>query len=179
MLRWAVAMAEVRRARRAAVTTIGPLVERSRASLNGIPDTAWRDPYLAGFMLTLITIVARIGCRDLQDHDLSLVQSQAWGEITGMDADLIGEDALTLSNSHPREFQHGCYSAMMVAIRLCNPGAVASIGYEPWQITEASPEADALMDDGRHIGTTLSPATGNWTDAFDTYIARLPLVKPA
>lgn len=178
MLRWAVAMAEVRRGRRAAVTTIGPLVERSRASLNGIPDTAWRDPYLAGFMLTLITIVARIGCRDLQDHDLSLVQSQAWGAITGMDADLIGEDALTLSNSHPLEFQHGCHSAIMVATRLCGPGAVASIGYEPWQVTETLPETDALIDDGRNLGTALSPATGNWADAFEAYIAGLPLVKP-
>ena len=99
MLRWAVAIAEARRGRRAAVTMIGPLVERSRAALNGIPDIAWRDPYLVGFMLTLITIVARIESRALQDDDLSLVQSQAWQAITGMDADLIGEDALTLSDS--------------------------------------------------------------------------------
>lgn len=178
MLRWAVAMAEVRRGRRAAVTTIGPLVERSRASLNGIPDFVWRDPYLVGFMLTLITIVARIGCHDLQDDDLSLVQSQAWGAITGMDADLIGEDALTLSNSHPREFQHGSYSAIMVATRLCGP-AVASIGYEPWQITETLLEPDAPADDDRTISTSLSPVTGNWTDAFDAYIAGLPLAKLA
>ncbi|MCB1392460.1 hypothetical protein [Nitrobacter sp.] len=176
MLRWAVAMAEVRRGRRAAVTTIGPLVERSRAALNGIPDIAWRDPYLVGFMLTLITIVARIENPDLQDHDLSLVQSQAWGAITGMDADLLGEEALTLSKLHPREFQHGSYSAMMVATRLCGP-AVASIGYEPWQVTETLLEPDASAADDSHISRSLSPATGNWADAFDTYIAGLPLAK--
>lgn len=68
MLRWAVAMAEIRRGRRAAVTTIGPLVERSRAALNGIPDIAWRDPYLVGFMLTLITIVARVENPGLPNH---------------------------------------------------------------------------------------------------------------
>jgi hypothetical protein len=177
MLRWAVAFAEVRKGRRAAVTTIGPLVERSRVALNGIPDIAWRDPYLVGLMLTLITIVARIESRDLQDSDLSLVQSQAWGAITGMDADLIGEDALTLSNSHPREFQHGCHSAMMVATRLCGAAAVASIGYEPWQLTDAAAGADPFVNDGHDMGTIPSPVTGNWGDAFDAYIAGLPLAK--
>jgi hypothetical protein len=175
MLRWAVAMAEVRRGRRAAVATIGPLVERSRASLNGIPDIAWRDPYLVGFMLTLITIVARIESRTLQDHDLSLVQSQTWRAITGMNADLIGEDALTLSNSHPREFQHGCYSATMVASRLCGAAAVASIGYEPWQ--EAVAGQNSFVDDGRNMSAASSPVTGNWGDAFDAYIAGLPLAR--
>jgi hypothetical protein len=91
-----------------------------------------------------------------------------------MDADMIGEDALTLSNTHPREFQHGSYSAMMVATRLCGP-AVASIGYEPWQVTDIPLETDA--SDGRNISTSLSPATGNWADAFDAYIAGLPLAK--
>ena len=170
MLRWAVALAEVRRGRRAAVATISPLVERSRTSLNGIPDIAWRDPYLVGFMLTLITIVARIESRALQDHDLSLVQSQTWKAITGMDADLIGEDALTFSNSHPREFQHGCYSATMVASRLCGAAAVASIGYEPWQDTvaaEGNPD-ERCMD---------ALATGSWADAFDAYIATLPSAR--
>ena len=170
MLRWAVALAEARRGRRAAVTTIGPLVERSRASLNGIPDIVWRDPYLVGFMLTLITIVARIESRALQDDDLSLVQSQAWQAITGMDADLIGEDALTLSGSHPREFQHGCYSATMVASRLCGAAAVASIGYEPWQ--DATP-AHPLIGDQRSM-ISLPDLAGNWAEAFDTYIAALP-----
>ena|SRR5690242_10976763 len=176
MLRWAVTMAEVRRGRRAAVSTIGPLVERSRISLNGIPDIAWRDPYLVGFMLTLITIVARIESRNLQDHDLGFVQSQAWGAITGMDADLIGEDALTLSNSHPREFQYGCYSATMVASRLCGSAAVASIGYEPWQETAPAEEYPFNGDD-RSVTSISNPVTGNWTDAFDAFIAALPSTR--
>jgi hypothetical protein len=176
MLRWAVTMAEVRRGRRAAVTTIGPLVERSRISLNGIPDIAWRDPYLVGFMLTLITIVARIESRNLQDHDLGVVQSRAWGAITGMDADLIGEDALILSNSHPREFQYGCYSATMVASRLCGSAAVASIGYEPWQEAASADEYPAIGDD-RGMTSISNSVTGNWTDTFDAFIATFPSVK--
>ena len=127
MLRWAAAMVDVRKGRRAAVAKIGPLVEQSRIHLNGIPETAWRDPYLVGFMLTLITIVARIESRTLQDRDLSVVQSQAWSAITDMDADLIGEDALTLSTSHPQEFQYGCHRATIVASRLCGTAAVASL----------------------------------------------------
>lgn len=176
MLRWAVAMAEVRKGRKAAVTTIGPLVERSRVSLNGIPDIAWRDPYLVGFMLTLITIVARIESRALQDHDLSLVQSQAWGAITGLDADLIGEDALTLSKSHPREFQHGCHRAMMVASRLCGASVVATIGYEPWH-EPVPPEEHFPAGDARGISATTNAAAGHWTDAFDAYVAALPLAR--
>lgn len=177
MLRWAVAFAEVRKGRKAAVTTIGPLVERSRTALNGIPDIAWRDPYLVGFMLTLITIVARIASRDLQGRDLRLVQSQAWGAITGMDADLVGEDAITLSNSHPREFQHGCLSAMLVATRLCGAAEVALIGYEPWQLMDATAEAGSLVNDNCDLGAVRHPATGNWSDAFDAYIVELPLAK--
>jgi hypothetical protein len=164
MLRWAAGMIEVRKGRRAAVATIGPLVEQSRARLNGIPDTAWRDPYLVGFMLTLITIVARIESRTLQDRELSVVQSQAWSAITDMNADLIGEDALTLSTAHSEEFQYGCHRATIVASRLCGTAAVISIGYEPWQ--DAINEHDA--------GTSFNPATGNWADAFDAYIAALP-----
>jgi hypothetical protein len=174
MLRWAVAMAEVRRGRRAAVATIGPLVEQSRVSLNGIPDIAWRDPYLVGFMLTLITIVARIESSALQDHDLSLVQSQTWRAITGMDADLIGEDALTLSNSHPREFQHGCYSATMVASRLCGAAAVASIGYEPWQDAVAVERHPSGDESSMYLLPNLA---GSWVDAFDAYIAALPAAR--
>lgn len=178
LLRWAVAMAEVRRGRRAAVQRIGPLVERSRVCLNGIPDTAWRDPYLVGFMLTLITIVARIESRNLQDHDLGIVQSQAWGAITGMDADLIGEDALTLSKSHPREFQHGCYSATMVATRLCGSAAVASIGYEPWQQPIVSAEEQIFAGDERDAISISNSLTGNWSDNFDAFVATFPSIKP-
>jgi hypothetical protein len=175
MLRWAAAMVDIRKGRRAAVATIGPLVEQSRARLNGIPDTAWRDPYLVGFMLTLITIVARIESRTLQDRDLSVVQSQAWSAITDMDADLIGEDALTFSTSHPQEFQYGCQRATIVASHLCGAAAVASIGYEPWQEAIVADE-HSLAGDER---LSSNPAAGNWTDAFDAYIAALPSAQPA
>lgn len=175
MLRWAAAMVDVRKGRRAAVAVIGPLVEQSRARLNGIPDTAWRDPYLVGFMLTLITIVARIESRTLQDRYLSVIQSQAWSAITDMDADLIGEDALTFSTSHPREFQYGCHRATIVAARLCGTAAVASIGYEPWQETTGADER-ALAGDER---LSFNPAAGHWTDAFDAYVAALPSAQPA
>lgn len=164
MLRWASAMMDVRKGRRAAVAMIGPLVEQSRARLNGIPDTAWRDPYLVGFMLTLITIVARIESRTLRDRELSVVQSQAWSAITDMNADLIGEDALTLSTAHSEEFQYGCHRATIVASRLCGTAAVTSIGYEPWQ--------DAINERGASV--LLNTVTGNWADAFDAYVAALP-----
>jgi hypothetical protein len=63
----------------------------------------------------------------------------------------------------------------MVASRLCGAPAVASIGYEPWQ--DAAAEQHPFVDDGRNMSAALSPVTGNWGDAFDAYIAGLPLAR--
>jgi hypothetical protein len=64
----------------------------------------------------------------------------------------------------------------MVASRLCGSAAVASIGYEPWQETAPAEEYPFNGDD-RSVTSISNPVTGNWTDAFDAFIAALPSTR--
>lgn len=109
---------KARRARKAAVAAIVPFVERSRRRLSGISDAAWLDPYLVGFMLMFITLLARREVESLDSQALGLVQCGAWGEITGLKADLIGEETLHLCATGDRDFERGCRDAMTVDLAL-------------------------------------------------------------
>jgi len=109
---------KARRGRKAAVAAIAPLVERSRQRLNGIPDAAWLDPYLVGFMITFITLVARREVNALDSQALGLVQCSAWGDITGMKAELVGEETLHCCELGDRDFECGCRDAVTVDLAL-------------------------------------------------------------
>lgn len=109
---------KARRGRKAAVATIAPFIERSRQRLRDIPETAWLDPYLVGFMVMLITLVARREVSALDSQALGLVQGGAWGEITGVKSDLIGEETLHLCTTGDREFERGCRDAIAIDLAL-------------------------------------------------------------
>src|SRR4029077_9187175 len=81
---------KTQRARRSAVAAISPFVKRSRASRE-IPDSLWFEPYFVGFMGLLITLMAP-RAPSLDTDDLAAVQSGSWAAITGMRADLIGDE---------------------------------------------------------------------------------------
>lgn len=104
--------------RKVAVAAIAPLVERSRHRLTDIPDSAWLDPYLVGFMVMFITLVARRKVDALDTHALSLVQCNAWGDITGMRSDLIGEETMHLCSTGNKEFERGCRDAIAFDVEL-------------------------------------------------------------
>ena len=106
---------KIRQGRKAAVAAILPRVNQSRRHLNGIPDLAWLDPHLVGFMVTLITLVARRECNVPDTQALGLVQSEAWAEITGMRPDLIGDEVLALSAARHNAFELGCRNAVSFA----------------------------------------------------------------
>lgn len=112
MWRWAFDLSRVRRARKAACAAISPMIERSRHRLGGIPDAAWSNPYIVGFMIMLISIVARVEVGKIEEQALCLVQAKAWEDITAMRSDLIGEDVLLLSAARNRDFEIGCRNAM-------------------------------------------------------------------
>jgi hypothetical protein len=80
--------------------------------LNGIAETAWLDPYLIGFIVMLITLVAKRKVSVLDSHSLGIVQREAWAEITGLKAELIGEEVLHLSAIGHRDFEAGCRNAI-------------------------------------------------------------------
>ncbi|MBX6426438.1 MAG: hypothetical protein IRZ09_11025 [Variibacter sp.] len=101
-----------RRGRKAAVAAIAPLVERSRNRLNGIADGVWFDPYMIGFLVMLITLVAHRKARVLDNHSLGIVQSEAWAAITGLKPELIGEEVVHLSAMGDGDFEIGCRNAI-------------------------------------------------------------------
>jgi hypothetical protein len=102
---------KTRRARRSAVATILPFVERSR-TLHDIPDSLWFDPYFVGFLGMLITLRASWSARSLGNDALADVQSKSWAEITGMHRELIGDEICSLSAAHDERFEMGCRNAL-------------------------------------------------------------------
>jgi hypothetical protein len=99
------------RGRRAAVGEIIPLIDGSRLRMSNIPDTAWHDPYVIGFLGMLITFIATRSIGPLDTDDLAAVQAGAWTDITGMPGDLVGEDICFLSASNDNRFLFGCRNA--------------------------------------------------------------------
>lgn len=112
MLRWVLDLSKVRRARKAACAVISPMVAKSRHRLGEIPDAAWASPYVVGFMVMLITIIAKTEIGKIEGQTLCIVQAKAWEDITGIKSGLIGEDVLLLSAARNREFETGCHNAM-------------------------------------------------------------------
>src|SRR5215213_7269457 len=117
---------KARRSRKAAVAAIAPLVERSRVRACGIPESTWFDPYIVGFLVTLITVLARQRHADLRPPSLALIQIEAWTKISGSSFGLIGEEIFFLSASRDRAFETGCRDAVNFAevsfgIRLVPP----------------------------------------------------------
>jgi hypothetical protein len=122
MWHWIIELSRVRKARRAAVTTISPIVEGSRHRLGAISDAAWSDPYVIGFLVMLISIIARVESGRITQNSMSLVQCKAWEDITSMTSDVMAEELLLLSTSHNREFELGCRdAATFSSILLGNP----------------------------------------------------------
>ena len=102
------------RGRRAAAYRIIPLIDGTRLRLGNIPDTAWHDPYVIGFLGMLITFIATRSTGPLDTDDLAAVQAGAWTDITGMPGDLVGEDICFLSASNDNRFIFGCRNAEVV-----------------------------------------------------------------
>src|ERR1700738_3684703 len=109
---WTINLLRVRKARRAAVATISPMVERSRRNFGAIPDATWSDPYVVGFMMMLITMVARATSAKIDGDALCVVQETAWRDITRRRQSPIGEDVLLFSRANNPDFDLGCRDAM-------------------------------------------------------------------
>jgi hypothetical protein len=111
--------------RRTAVEEIRPLLEGTRLRLGGIPDTAWQDPYVVGFLGMLISSIATNRAGRLDTDDLAAVQSSAWADITGMPGEMVGEEMCFLSASNDSRFIFGCRNAetFLEALRAGQPRA--------------------------------------------------------
>jgi hypothetical protein len=110
MWHWTANLSRSRRARLAAEATILPLVEKSRLRLGAIPDAAWSDPYIVGFMMMLITIIARMEVGRIDSETICHIQAEAWQNITKQE-NPIGEEVLLLSSARNQDFEMGCRNA--------------------------------------------------------------------
>jgi hypothetical protein len=157
-----------RRGRRAAVDAIAPLIERSRLRLNGIPEPAWLDPYMVGFLVMLITLVARHEVDGLDSQGLALVQSETWAEVTGLKADLIGEEVLHLSASGHKTFEFGCANAAAFA-RVLFECATDGRDLDPWGGGMEEPVRRSI---GVHAADAVVDAdiVDLWTDYFEGHV---------
>jgi hypothetical protein len=159
------------RGRRAAVATIAPLVERSRMRLNGIADTAWLDPYLVGFIVMLITLIAQRKVSVLDSHSLGIVQREAWAEITGLKAELIGEEVLHLSATGHRDFAAGCRNAVAFheALSRTSGGPGEELLDFPVAIAQATAPFRQQAEDGGSATENVSLAA-LWQLYFDDHV---------
>jgi hypothetical protein len=150
----------VRGARRVATTLIGPFVERSRARLGGIPDAAWSDPYVVGFLGMLITVVARHSHRRIGSHGLGLVQTGVWSALTGLSGEAVGEEICLLDSCRNARFDEGCANAQDFFALLTGGGLVQR---EPAGDVASGPVADLSP----FAALALDTASGSWVAYFD------------
>lgn len=110
---------KVRRGRRLVAATVTPLVELSRGRLDFNAQT-WLKPYVVGFMVMLITEIARRRLDPIDSDTLALIQSEAWEDITGLTANLVAEETIRLSTIRDPLFESGCRNAIVFADTLCH-----------------------------------------------------------
>ena len=119
----------MRQARKAAVASIAPFVETSRHRLNGIAESVWLDPYMVGFVGTLVTLAAERRSATLRTQAMGLVQADAWADITGARPDLIGEEICFLSAGPQQGLRNGlpqCRPLLRRALRQATGAAPTS-----------------------------------------------------
>lgn len=102
---------KMRRARKAVLAAILPLVQRTRFVHGHISDDAWLEAYMVGFMSMLITLIAQRSVGSIGTDALGNIQADTWQEITGLPGSLFGEEMCLLSACGHRDFERGCGNA--------------------------------------------------------------------
>lgn len=147
------------RGRRAAVATIVPFLDGTRHRMGGIPEWAWRDPYVIGFLCMLITVIATRTTGSLRADVLAAVQAAAWTDVTGRQGDLIGEEICFLGAAHDDKFLFGCRNAEAFVLDLNVATRDSEESVRESQGFPATPENSAAR-----VGAAL------WSRYFDAYL---------
>lgn len=150
---------KARRGRRAATTAISPLMNKTRQRLGGLPDSVWREPYVVGFLCMLITLHATRGAGALGTAALASAQAGAWSDISGMGANLVGEDICFLSAAGDRAFDLGCRNATSF--------------FEAADVLDRQDEESLLNDplSAAACGHAEEDRSALWARYFDAYVA--------
>jgi hypothetical protein len=156
---------KARKARRAAVTAINPFVSQTRQRFGEIPDSAWSNVYVIGFMSTLITFFAERNAGAMGASALASVQTKAWSEITQTESVLLGEEICFLSTAGDRTFELGCCNAasFFEALQMAHAGRDESL----FDGVEALAPPDIVGDESE---------TRLWIRYFDAYLCHVPAV---
>lgn len=169
MWQWALEFARTRKARRSAVATISPIVEGSRHRLGGISDVVWSDPYIIGFLVMLISIVARLETKTISGSSLCNVQCRAWEDITESTSDLMAEQLLLLSTDRNRDFELGCSNAAAFSTTFFGTGTLLDgAGLAALERWPDQPEVETIASFAQREDVTAA-----WTQFFDAHIASL------
>lgn len=166
MLRWILDLSRVRRARNAACEVISPMVEKSRHRLGAIPDAAWSNHYVVGFMIMLITIVAKTEIGKIEGQPLCLVQAGAWQNITGIKSRLIGEEVLLLNAARNRDFEIGCQNAMTLGSMLLGTSILTAGRGADWQKQHLD-----LRDTDTAVWSDRDDVSALWEKFFDAHVS--------
>ncbi len=130
-----------RRARRAATEFVRPFLQRSSRLRGPLASANWSDPYVAGFVTTLITTIAREASGGLDEGALGLVQLESWSQLTHVDPAMIGERILSLSLAEDADFALGCRNALIFRRTLLQSETEMPLAAEP-----VEPERAQLWD---------------------------------
>jgi hypothetical protein len=139
---------KARQGRKAAIAMLGPLIEKSEASLGGIPAAAWHDPYILGFISMLASLEARAAVGgNLGSTALGLIQSETMAELSGALASLHGEEILTLSMDGDPQFQRGCSQAVSfhTALRRSHLVPIGTGAGSLWSAELLDPRDDVFL----------------------------------
>ena len=164
------ALWRARRGRRAAVAAIAPLVKESRIRLHEIPAPIWEEPYMIGFIVMLITLVARQKVRALDTHSMALVQCEAWAEITGVTRELVGEEVLYLSAVSDKGFMQGCCDAVEFSRALQLRPTPAIDDHDAWGLAAEPAFALAAPDCSPDADVERAAVADLWATFFEARV---------
>jgi hypothetical protein len=133
-----------RAARRIAIETVSSRIEASRHRLGSIPEATWSDPYVVGFVMMLVTMVARAEHPAITRDALSHLQAEAWTAVTGTGTGWIGEQVMALSATRDPGFENGCRNGERFAALIA--ALAAADGTDPDRVDFAGAERQAWAD---------------------------------
>lgn len=142
-----------------AAAVISPIVEQSRQRLGGICDAVWSDPYIIGFVVMLISVVAKLESGELAERAISRVQCGAWRDITSARGGSIAERFMMLNIARDRDFELGCRNAAMFARVL--------FGRKILLQGAGVPVVDAVLD---CVPSEREDVRDAWSQLFDAHI---------
>lgn len=101
------------RASREVAQLFEPFIGLSERRLGAISSLAWRKPYIAGLLITLITLNARRLSRmrfeaEPSDSRMAAIQTGAYAILSSQSSDGLGEMILALSLDNDAAFALGC-----------------------------------------------------------------------